>query len=183
MTEKEKMLAGELYQSKDEELIFERMRASQLLHTYNQSKVTDEHYRKQLLHDLLGETGGGVYVEPFFQCDYGYNISVGDDFFANYNCVLLDVCPITIGNRVLLGPNVQIYTATHPLDKEARASGFESGKPITIGDDVWIGGSAVINPGVTIGDGSVIGSGAVVIKDVPTNVFVGGNPAKIIKEI
>ncbi|WP_173917051.1 sugar O-acetyltransferase [Halobacillus sp. Marseille-Q1614] len=183
MTEKEKMLAGELYKAWDEELVLDRNRASQLLHTYNLSKVTDTCPREQLLKDILGSTGEDAYIEPSFQCDYGYNIHVGDKFFANYNCVMLDVCSITIGDRVMFGPGVHLYTATHPLDKELRATGLEAGKPITIGDDVWIGGSAVINPGITIGDGAVIGSGAVVTKDVPAGVFAGGNPAKIIKEI
>ncbi|MCP3026796.1 sugar O-acetyltransferase [Halobacillus sp. A5] len=183
MTEKEKMLTGEPYKSWDEELVYERQRARQLLYEYNQSKVTDSHYRGQLLADLLGSSGEGAFIEPVFQCDYGYNIHVGDHFFANFNCVFLDVCPIKIGDRVMFGPNAQVYTATHPLGKEERATGLESAKPITIGNDVWIGGSAVINPGVTIGDGAVIGAGAVVTKDVPPNVFVGGNPAAIIKEI
>ncbi|MFC7320136.1 sugar O-acetyltransferase [Halobacillus campisalis] len=183
MTEKGKMLAGQLYKAWDEELVHERMRASQILYNFNQSKVTEEHYRAQLLQELLGYSGEGAYIEPSFQCDYGYNIKVGDGFFANYNCVLLDVCPISIGDRVLFGPNVQVYTATHPLNKNERAIGLEAGRPVTIGDDVWVGGSAVINPGVSIGEGAVIGAGAVVTRDVPPDVFVGGNPAKIIKEI
>ncbi|MFG6149574.1 sugar O-acetyltransferase [Halobacillus sp. B23F22_1] len=183
MSEKEKMIAGELYKSWDEELVYERQRARQLLHEYNHSKVTEEHYRGQILQDLFGSSGEGAFVEPMFQCDYGYNIHVGDHFFANFNCVFLDVCPIMIGDRVMFGPNAQVYTATHPLSKEERATGLESAKPITIGDDVWVGGSAVINPGVKIGNGAVIGAGAVVTKDVPSNVFVGGNPARIIKEI
>ncbi|WP_082234756.1 sugar O-acetyltransferase [Halobacillus massiliensis] len=183
MTEKEKMLAGELYKAWDQELVLERKRASQLLYTYNLTKETDDYPREQLLSDIFGSAGKGAYIEPSFQCDYGYNIHVGENFFANYNCVMLDVCKINIGHRVLMGPGVHLYTATHPLDKEVRASGLESGKPITIEDDVWIGGSAVINPGVTIGEGAVIGSGAVVTKDIPAGVFAGGNPAKIIKEL
>lgn len=183
MTEKEKMLAGELYKSWDEELIHERSRARQITYSLNQTKDTEDHYRKQLIQDLLGTIEGEIGLEPPFYCDYGYNIHVGEGFFANFNCVFLDVCSIRIGKRVLLGPNVQLYTATHPMDRETRASGLESGKPITIGDDVWIGGHAVINPGVTIGDNVVIGSGAVVTKDVPSNVFVGGNPAKIIRQV
>ncbi|WP_431800315.1 sugar O-acetyltransferase [Halobacillus andaensis] len=183
MTEKEKMLAGQPYKSWDEELIYERQRARQLLYEYNHSKVTESHYRGQLLQDLFGSIGEEAFVEPVFQCDYGYNIYVGNHFFANFNCVFLDVCPIRIGDRVMLGPNVQVYTATHPLGKAERATGLESAKPIKIGNDVWIGGSAVVNPGVTIGDGAVIGAGAVVTKDIPPDVFAAGNPARIIKEI
>ncbi|UOQ92705.1 sugar O-acetyltransferase [Halobacillus shinanisalinarum] len=183
MTEKEKMIEGKLYKSWDDELVFDRTRARQILHSFNQSKVTEAHNRDQLLQSLLGSAGDEAAIEPAFQCDYGYNIHVGDQFFANFNCVFLDVCKIKIGNRVMMGPNVQIYTATHPMDRETRASGLEYGKPVYIGDDVWVGGSAVINPGVTIGNNVVIGSGAVVTKDVPANVFVGGNPAKFIKTV
>lgn len=183
MTEKEKMMAGELYKSWDEELTMERSRAKQLTYQLNQTKDTEDHYRKQLIHDLFGTIEGEIGLEPPFYCDYGYNIHVGDGFFANYNCVFLDVCEIRIGKRVLIGPNVQLYTATHPMDRETRASGLESGRPITIGDDVWIGGSAVINPGVTIGENVVVGAGAVVTKDVSPNVFVAGNPAKEIRKV
>ncbi|RWZ55263.1 sugar O-acetyltransferase [Halobacillus fulvus] len=183
MSEKEKMLAGELYKSWDDVLVQERSRARQIQHQFNQTKDTESHYRSQLISSLFGMIGEDYKIEPPFYCDYGYNIRVGEGFFANFNCVFLDVCPITIGERVMLGPNVQIYTATHPMDRETRASGLEAGKPITIGNDVWIGGSAVINPGVTIGDNVVIGSGAVVTKDIPSNVFVGGNPAKVIKSV
>lgn len=183
MTEKEKMLAGELYKSWDSELILERTRAKQLMNALNQTKDTEDHYRKQLIDDLFGTIEGEMGLETPFFCDYGYNIHVGEGFFANYNCIFLDVCEIRIGKRVLVGPAVQLYTATHPMDRETRASGLEAGRPITIGDDVWIGGSAVINPGVTIGDNVVIGAGSVVTKDIPSNVFVGGNPAKIIRNV
>ncbi|MCA0969713.1 sugar O-acetyltransferase [Halobacillus litoralis] len=183
MTEKEKMLAGELYKSWDDELVLERSRARQITFDLNRTKDTEAHYREQLIESLFGELGGQYGLEPPFYCDYGYNIRVGDGFFANFNCVFLDVCPITIGERVLIGPNVQLYTATHPMDRETRASGLESGRPITIGNDVWIGGGAIINPGVTIGDNVVIGAGAVVTKDIPSDVFVGGNPAKVIKSV
>lgn len=183
MTEKEKMLAGELYKSWDNELIVERSRAKQLVNSLNQTKETEDHYRKQLIQDLFGTIEGEMGLEPPFYCDYGYNIHIGDGFFANHNCIFLDVCEIRIGRRVLIGPNVQLYTATHPMDRETRASGLESGRPIKIGNDVWIGGSAVINPGVSVGDNVVIGAGAVVTKDVPSNVFIGGNPAKIIRNV
>ncbi|KHE72939.1 sugar O-acetyltransferase [Halobacillus sp. BBL2006] len=183
MTEKEKMLAGELYESWDDDLMHERSRARQITYSLNQTKDTEVHYRKQLIHDLFGTIEGEIGLEPPFYCDYGYNIHVGEGFFANFNCVFLDVCEIRIGKRGLIGPNVQLYTATHPMDRETRANGLEAGKPITIGDDVWIGGNAVINPGVTIGDNVVIGSGAVVTKDIPSNVFAGGNPAKVIRNV
>ncbi|MFQ3543730.1 sugar O-acetyltransferase [Halobacillus rhizosphaerae] len=183
MTEKEKMLAGELYRSWDEELVLERLRARQMVYLLNQTKETEGHYREQLIRDLFGTAGEKVSLETPFHCDYGYNIHVGEDFYANFNCVFLDVCEIRIGNRALLGPNVQLYTATHPLNREQRASGLESGKPILIGHDVWIGGGAIINPGITIGDNVVIASGAVVTKDLPDNVFAGGNPARIIREV
>ncbi len=183
MTEKEKMLAGELYKCWDEELKLSRSRARQLTNSLNHTKDTEEHYRRQLIEELFGTIEGEMVLEPPFYCDYGYNIHVGEGFFANFNCVFLDACPIHIGKRVLIGPNVQLYTATHPLDRKTRAEGLEYGRPITIGDDVWIGGSAVINPGVTIGSNVIIGSGAVVTKDVPSNVLVGGNPAKVIREV
>ncbi|MGV2622829.1 sugar O-acetyltransferase [Halobacillus sp. ACCC02827] len=183
MTEKEKMLAGELYESWDDQLVVERSRARQLTYALNHTKESESHYRNQLLHDLFGSIEGEMSLEPPFHCDYGSNIHVGDGFFANFGCIFLDVCAITIGKRVLLGPQVQIYTATHPMDRKTRASGLESGKPVTIGDDVWIGGNAVICPGVTIGDNVIIGAGAVVTKDVPSDVFIGGNPASIIKEV
>ncbi|TGB05336.1 sugar O-acetyltransferase [Halobacillus salinus] len=183
MTEKEKMLAGELYASWDNELVHERSRARQITYDLNRTKDTETHYREQLVTSLFGSIEGDYSLEPPFYCDYGYNIHVGDGFYANFNCVFLDVCKITIGKRVMMGPGVQLYTATHPMDRDTRASGLELGRPITIGDDVWIGGGAIINPGVTIGDNVVIGSGAVVTKDVPSDVFVGGNPAKVIRSV
>ncbi len=138
--------------------------------------------RQNILAELLGQSEG-AYIEPSFRCDYGYNISLGKNFYANFDCVMLDVCPVRIGDNCMLAPGVHIYTATHPLDAEERNSGVEFGKPVTIGNNVWIGGRAVINPGVTIGDNVVVASGAVVTKDVPANVVVGGNPAKIIKTL
>ncbi|GAA0361226.1 maltose O-acetyltransferase [Bacillus horti] len=182
-TEKEKMLAGELYIAADPELRKESLRARELTRKFNQSIETDQELRLQILKELFGSTGQNIYIEPTFRCDYGYNIHVGENFFANFDCVILDVCKVTIGDHCMLAPGVHIYTATHPLDPIVRASGAEYGKPVTIGNYVWIGGRAVINPGVTIGNNVVIASGAVVTKDVPDNVVVGGNPARVIKEI
>jgi maltose O-acetyltransferase len=182
-TEKEKMINGELYLAMDPELVADRLNARRITRLFNQTLETEEAERVQLLKELFGSTGNNVYIEPSFRCDYGFNIHVGENFYANFNCVFLDVCEIRFGDNCLLGPNVQIYTATHPLNPTERNSGAEYGKPITIGNNAWIGGSAVIVPGVTIGNNVVIASGAVVTKDVPDNVVVGGNPAKMIKEI
>lgn len=182
-TEREKMLAGELYSAADPELVAARQNAGRLTRLYNQTTETEYGRRTEILRELFGTAGGDPYVEPPFHCDYGYNIHVGDRFYANYDCVILDVCEVRIGDDCLLAPGVHIYTATHPLDPVQRAAGQEFGKPVTIGNKVWIGGRAVINPGVTIGDNSVIASGAVVTRDVPPNTVVGGNPAVIIKKI
>ncbi|WP_211653284.1 maltose acetyltransferase domain-containing protein [Planococcus alpniumensis] len=182
-TEKDKMLAGALYRADDPVLVRERVNAKRLLRLFNKSMETDGQERKRFMSQLLGSSGDRLYIEPNFRCDYGYNIHVGHNFFANFDCVFLDVCDIRIGDNCLVGPGVHIYTATHPLDIEQRLSGVESGKAVRIGDNVWIGGRAVINPGVTIGDNAVIASGAVVVKDVPANTVVGGNPAAFIKTV
>ncbi|MCK6256461.1 acetyltransferase [Fictibacillus sp. KIGAM418] len=182
-TEKEKMIAGEMYLAGDPELINERQAARKLTRIYNQTVETDDEQRVFLLKQLFGSTKKNLYIEPAFRCDYGYNIHVGENFYANFDCVILDICEVRIGDNCLLAPGVHIYTATHPLHPVERNSGSEFGKPVTIGDNVWIGGRAVINPGVTIGDNAIIASGAVVTKDVPANVAVGGNPARIIKTI
>ncbi|MFG6655250.1 maltose O-acetyltransferase [Scandinavium sp. M-37] len=178
--EKRKMIAGELYRPGDDTLRADRLRARTILHRYNHSSPEEKPLRTALLGELLGQAED-AYIEPTFRCDYGYNIFLGKNFYANFDCVMLDVCPIHIGENCMLAPGVHIYTATHPLDAEERNAGAEFGKPVTIGNSVWIGGRAIINPGVTIGDNAVIASGAVVVKDVPANAVVGGNPAKIIK--
>lgn len=182
-TEKEKMLSGELYQAGDPELVKDRLNARRLTRLFNQSLESDDGLRKEILRELFGSTGNNYYVEPTFRCDYGYNIHIGENFYANFDCVFLDVCEIRLGDNCFLAPGVHIYTATHPLVAKERISGAEFGKPVTIGNNVWIGGQAIINPGVKIGNNAVIASGAVVTKDVPDNVVVGGSPAKIIKQI
>ncbi|GGI15174.1 maltose O-acetyltransferase [Gottfriedia solisilvae] len=183
MTEKEKMINGELYLAGDAELVKEREIARRLTREFNTTTETESRKRESILKQLFGSTGESLYIEPTFRCDYGYNIHVGQNFYANFDCVILDVCPVNIGENCFMAPGVHIYTATHPLDPIERASGVEFGKPVTIGDNVWLGGRAIINPGVTIGDNVVVASGAVVTKDVPNNVVVGGNPARVLKEI
>ncbi|ANE50811.1 maltose acetyltransferase [Flavisolibacter tropicus] len=180
-TEKEKMLAGELYDALDKQLSDERLKARLLIKELNDSREDQVEYRLRILKELIPHAGEGLWLQPPFFCDYGYNIKIGDKVFFNFNCVVLDVAPVNIGSRTLFGPNVQIYTATHPMNHEERASGLEFAKPITIGNDVWIGGSAVICPGVSIGDRSVIGAGSVVTKDIPADVFAAGNPCKVIR--
>ena len=183
LSEKEKMISGELYRSSDAQLIEERMRARTILNEFNIIPVGNASRRIQTLEAFFGKVGKNPYIEPIFYCDYGYNIEIGDEFYANYNCVILDVCRVTIGRNALLGPSVHIYTASHPLESQKRISGLELGKPVTIGDDVWIGGGAIINPGISIGNRSVIASGSVVTRNVPPDVLVGGNPARFIKKV
>ncbi|SFU13117.1 maltose O-acetyltransferase [Algoriphagus locisalis] len=183
MTEKEKMLAGQLYQAGDPELVAERLKARKLVKTFNDSDPEDTEFRVSQIRKIFGKAGKNLWVEPPFYCDYGYNIEVGDDVFFNFNCVVLDVVKVTLGDRVFVAPNVQFYPATHPLDPVQRGEMWEYGKQITIGNDVWIGGSAVICPGVSIADRTVVGAGAVVTKSFPADVLIGGNPAKIIKHL
>ena len=182
-TEKEKMLRGELYLATDKELSAERRKARLLTKRLNDTTDEEQELRLQLLKELIPEQGEGLWIEPPFYCDYGYNIKVGSKVFFNFNCTLLDVMPVTIGNAVLMGPSVQIYTALHPTDWRQRASGKEFAKPVTIGDNAWIGGAAVICPGVTIGARSIIGAGSVVTRDIPPDVFAAGNPCKVIKPL
>ncbi|WP_338780683.1 maltose acetyltransferase domain-containing protein [Metabacillus sp. FJAT-52054] len=182
-TEKEKMMAGEMYIPNDAQLLEERVNARRLTRLLNETTEQEGEERVRLIKELFGSTGKEIWLEPSFRCDYGSNIHTGESFFANFDCVFLDVCEIRFGDNCMLGPGVHIYTATHPLHPAERNSGKEFGKPITIGNNVWIGGAAVINPGVTIGDNAVIAGGAVVVKDVPANCVVGGNPARVLKEI
>lgn len=182
-SEKEKMLAGELYLASDEELTLERLRAREVIHRFNAAPPGARAEADAVLRRLFGAFGEGSVVMAPFQCDYGYNIRIGRNCFANYNCVFLDVAPITIGDDVQIAPNVQLYTATHPLDAATRRAGPELGKPITIGDGAWIGGGTIVLPGVTIGAEAVIGAGSVVTRDVPPGVLAAGNPCRVIRSI
>lgn len=183
MTEREKMLAGELYDPADPLLLELRIRARLATEAYNRTSVVEKDLRERMLKELFGSCGGSIYIEPSFKCDYGCNIHVGDNFYANFDCVILDVAEVRIGKNCLLAPQVGIYTATHPIDPVLRNSGKELGRPIDIGDNCWIGGHAVINPGVRLGNNVVVASGAVVTKSFGDNVVLAGNPARAIKEI
>jgi len=183
MTEKEKMLSGARYDPMDRALVEERLRTRLLIRELNDSPGNAPDVRGRVLQALIPHAGQGLWIQPPFYCDYGFNIVTGEKVFFNFNCVVLDVAAVTIGSRTLLGPNVQVYTAMHPIDHSERASGLEFARPITIGEDVWIGGSAVICPGVTIGDRSVIGAGSVVTRDIPPDVFAAGNPCRVIRKL
>lgn len=181
MTEKEKMLAGQLYKATDEQLTEERNIARAFLKDLNDTCADQENLRKMIIKKLIPRAGAGLQIETPFFCDYGTNIITGDTVFFNFNCIVLDVMTVTIGHRVLFGPNVQIYTATHPINHKERAEGLEFAKPVTIGNDVWIGGGVIICPGVTIGDRCVIGAGSVVTRNIPSDFFAAGNPCKVIR--
>jgi maltose O-acetyltransferase len=183
MSKKERMLAGRLYLAFDEELGRDNKQARMLTRLFKSSTEEQQDYRKILLKQLFKSTGDNIYIEPPFRTDYGCNTSIGENFYANYDCIIIDVCPVTIGRNVFFAPRVCIYTAAHPIDAEVRNTLLEFGKPVSIGDDVWVGGNVVINPGVTIGSNVVIGSGSVVVKDIPDGVIAAGNPAKVIREI
>lgn len=182
MSEKAKMLAGELYRASDEELTRERLKARQLCRQYNESAETDAATKAAVLSQLLGTKPSGISIEPLFRCDYGYNIHLGENFYANFDLIILDVCEVRIGTNGLIGPRVTLCTATHPLDTETRTDGLELGVPITIGDNVWIGAHAVINPGVTLGNNVVVASGSVVTQPFGDHVVLAGAPAKVIKK-
>ncbi len=182
-SEKSKMLSGKPYKAFDSELFKERQNAKELIFTFNSSRPNEINERNELLKKLLGKTGNTFFIELPFRCDYGYNIEIGDNFYSNYNLVILDCAKVTFGDNVLIGPNVGIYTAGHPLDYEKRNQEYEYALPINIGNNVWIGGNVVINPGISIGDNSVIGSGSIVTKNIPNNVIAVGNPCKALREI
>jgi maltose O-acetyltransferase len=181
-SEKQKMLAGELYDAADLQLATERQHARLLCHALNHLAPQEDARRPALLAELLGAANGANIQPPFF-CDYGYNIEIGAHTWINVNCVVLDVMPVRIGAHVLFGPGVQVYTASHPLDAAVRRQGLECAKPVTIGDDVWIGGGTVICPGVSIGAGTVIGAGSVVTRDIPAGVLAAGNPCRVIRPL
>ena len=183
MTEKEKMLNEMLYDFHDPELKADAMRSRKLTRLFNSTTEEQKDYRITLLKELFGKSGKYIYIEPPFRCDYGSNTFIGEGFYANFDCIILDVARVTIGDNCLFGPRVCIYTPCHPIDPVERNSGLEYGKAVTIGDNVWIGGSAVINPGVTIGSNVVIGSGSVVTHDIPDNVVAAGNPCRVIRPI
>lgn len=182
-SEKEKMIAGKLYDPLDPELTNDRIRTRLLLKELNESREDSPEEIARILKELIPDAGNNLWIQPPFYCEYGYNMRVGERVFFNFNCVVLDVAPVSIGSRSMFGPNVQIYTATHPLNHLQRASGKEYAKPIAIGEDVWVGGSVVICPGVTIGDRSVIGAGSVITKNIPADVFAAGNPCKVIRPL
>jgi len=184
LTEREKMLEGLLYDANyDEALIAERAVAKDLCFDFNQTRPSDVAGQTKIMQDLLGKTGDNFTVVAPFWCDYGSNIEIGDNFFANHNCVILDGAKVTFGDNVFIAPDCGFYTAGHPLDAERRNQGLEYAKPITVGDNVWIGGGVKVMPGVTIGDNAVIGGGSVVTKDIPANVIAVGNPCRILREI
>ena len=180
-TEKEKMIAGELYFANDPVLVADRMFARSQSQIINQAESAE--LRSQLLKETFGRTGKKIYMEPVINFDYGYNIFVGENFYANFNCTFLDVSTIEIGDNCMFAPNVQLYTATHPLHPVKRNSGLEYAKPIKIGDNVWLGGGVIVTPGVTLGNNVVVGAGSVVTKSFPDNVVIAGNPARIIKTV
>jgi maltose O-acetyltransferase len=181
-SEREKMLAGELYDALDPELVAARTRARDLCQALNASREAEQDERRRILCELFGAGGDSVWMQPPFYCDYGSNIELGERVFFNFNCVVLDVCSVRIGSYTLFGPAVQIYTPMHPLDAALRRK-QEFGKPIEIGDDVWVGGGAIVLPGVHIGARAVIGAGSVVTRDVPAGMFAAGNPCRVIREV
>jgi maltose O-acetyltransferase len=184
MTEKEKMTAQKLYDANyDEELIAERKRCKDLCWEYNRLMPSDTEAQEKLLKKILGKTRGSFCFTAPFWCDYGYNIEVGENFYANHNCVILDCARVVFGDNVFIGPDCGFYTAGHPIDAERRDQGLEYACPITVGDHVWIGGGVKVMPGVTIGSHSVIGGGSVVTKDIPPNVVAAGNPCRVLRPI
>jgi maltose O-acetyltransferase len=182
-TEKEKMLAEELYDPLNPQLCDERRRARLLLKALNDTRDDEDEERERIIQELIPSANAETWIEPPFFCDYGSNILLGGKVFFNFNCVILDVAPVRIGTGVMFGPAVQIYTATHPLRADERNAGLESGKAIEIGDGAWIGGGAILCPGVKIGRRAVVGAGSVVTRDIPDDVFAAGNPCRVIRQI
>ncbi len=184
VTEKEKAAQGLLYDpATDRELIAERARCKALCHEYNHLHPDRTGEREALIRQILGHVTGTFWIEPPFWCDYGYNVRIGDRFYANHGCVILDGAPVTFGDNVLLAPCCGFYTAGHPLDAAQRAAGLEYAYPITVGHDVWIGAHVAVLPGVTIGDNTVIGAGSVVNRDIPSGVVAAGNPCRVLRKI
>lgn len=183
MNQKERMLNGLPYKAWLDGLSEERMETKLKVYDYNLCRPDKKEEMTRIIKSIIGKTGEEIHIEQPFRCDYGSNIEVGENFYSNYNCIMLDVGKITIGKNVMFAPNVSIYTAGHPIHPQSRNSGYEYGIPVTIGNNVWVGGSVVINPGVTIGNNVVIGSGSVVTKDIPDNVIAVGNPCRVIREI
>jgi maltose O-acetyltransferase len=182
-SEKEKMLSGKPYKSNDKELFEDRQRAKELIFELNTLRPGEVTKRNDVVRQLFGNTGNVFFIEQPFRCDYGFNIDIGENLYINYNCVILDCAKVTIGNNVLFAPNVSLFTAGHPIHPEKREQEFEYAFPITIGNNVWIGGNVIINPGVTIGDNTVIGSGSVVTKNIPASVVAAGNPCRVLRKI
>ncbi len=182
-SEREKMLAGELYDPLDAELAAMRRRARELTKAINDSDEAQRNERTAMFAALFAAAGEGLWIEPPFFCDYGANITLGSKVFFNFNCVILDPARVEVGDHVLIGPAVQIYTALHPTSAAERRAGLELARPVVIGPDVWIGGAAIICPGVTIGAGSIIGAGSVATRDIPAGVFAAGNPCRVLREL
>jgi acetyltransferase-like isoleucine patch superfamily enzyme len=183
MSEQENMISGQLYNSTDEKLSEQRIRAKKLCRQYNNLEPDNYEERKSILKELLGKTKENFWIEPNFWCDYGYNIEIGENFYSNHNLVILDPAKVTFGDNVFIAPNCGFYTAGHPIDAELRNQLLEFAYPITVGNNVWFGGNVVVLPGVTIADNVVIGAGSVVTKDIPANVVAVGNPCKVLREI
>lgn len=182
-SEKEKMLNSELYDATDESLYKERETVKNLTYDYNLIRRSDKDKRDALIRKILGKAGKNLWIESPFQCDYGYNIEIGDNFYSNHNLIILDCAKVKIGDNVFVGPNVGIYTPCHPIDAKERMTFKEWAEPVTIGDDVWLGGNVTILPGVSIGNNVVIGAGSVVTKDIPSNCVAVGNPCKPVKSL
>ena len=183
MTEKEKMIQGKPYQAFGKELTDERQHAKQMTFQFNTIHPSNIDEKDEIIKDLFGGIGKGFNIESPFRCDYGYNIFAGENFYCNYNCVILDCAPVTIGDNVMFAPNVSIFTAGHPVHFEPRNELIEYAFPVTIGNNVWIGGGAITNPGINIGDNTVIGSGSIVTKDIPSDSIAAGNPCRVIRKI